>query len=693
MEYSMPGLTNAYPRARLLGIDDQSKGTFPVLPEQVPTHLPHIFLFTEKGPLEPQIVVGDTLMGVYGFKTVDFRGKYANHQTVLATTVNANGNSLLVQRLRPEDAPDPASLCLSIEIVADKVPVYERNSDGSITRDAHGEKISTGDYIDGYRARWVSTHHDDTQIGQRSKVAGVLVSEEGESSQRLPIWDQQISDFGEHGNNKGLRLWAPTARSADPADVNQIENVGAFIFHAQMIERPDNKSRPNIVKTKLGSTSTSFSFKPGAIDPATDRNMDVEQIYLDTWRNLDTSPAMYGNFNQMKIYHDNLIELLKTIYASEKEHQPDWEDKTEEEVLHLINFLTGVDYNGNEYHTFVVDGIEKGGLEFTPHTNHYAKGGGDGTMDSDMFDKLVKNQCQNYGDLEYDFLNMGHYPQSFIWDSGFSLETKKALLVPIGKRKDIITILGTQVAGARQNTIEEELSMAIALRTYARLFPESAVYGTHVCRAAIVGHSGKLINHPWTGVLPLTIDLADKVSKFMGAGNGRWKEDQGFDDGENGRNVVTMFKTSTINHRWKPEAAYEADWDNAMIGIRSKNRTAVFYPGFQTVYDDQTSTLNSLINVCGFVELEKIAYRVWSMLASNAKLTNEQFIERSDALIAAEAQGKFDDRFIIVPKTEFTSFDQGRGFSWTTNINAYANNEKLVGTYTITARRRSDYEG
>lgn len=691
--YSMPSLQNAYPHLRLLGIDDQSKGTFPIQPEQTPTHLPHVFLYTEKGPLEPQIVIGNTLSAVYGLKSVDMRGKFANHQTVLATTVAANGNAILVQRMKPLDAPDPSSLCLSIEVVADDVPEYERNIDGSIRRDSDGVKVETGLTIPGFKARWVLSNHDATEINARTRMDGMLTSSTGDLSTRYPIMDLQVSSFGEHGNNKGLRLWAPTAKSQSPADVTRIENVGAFIYQAQMIERPDAKTRPNVIKTKLGSPSISFSFKPNAIDPATDNNLDVDQIFLDTWRNLEVSPPMYGNFNEMKVYHDNINEVINMVYSSEKDHQPDWDGLPQEDIIHLINFLTGEDQHGNEYNSFIVEGVENGGIEFTEHTNHYSAGGGDGTINDDLFNDLVRNECENYGSLEWDFLNMGHYPQSIIWDSGFSLEAKKSLFVPMGLRKDMMTIAATQVAGARQNTPEEELSMTIALRTYARLFPESVVYGTHVCRAAIIGHSGELLNHQYTGILPLTIDLADKVSKYMGASNGNWKADEGFDDGEKGSNVVTMFKTSTVNHRWKPDAAYIADWDNGVIGIRSKNRTALFYPGFQTVYDDPTSTLNSLINVFGFVELEKIAYRTWTKLTSNAKLTDDQFIERSDRMISDEAQPKFDGRFIIVPQTEFTDFDKGRGMSWTTNIIAYANNERVVGTTSIISRRRNEYAG
>ncbi|MAP21598.1 MAG: hypothetical protein CL582_11740, partial [Alteromonadaceae bacterium] len=81
----------AAPKAILKGVRDESGGNLPVIPEQIPTHLPHVFLFTEKGPLEPQIVSGSSAQRMYGSKSFDLRSKYATHQTVLASVLNGNG--------------------------------------------------------------------------------------------------------------------------------------------------------------------------------------------------------------------------------------------------------------------------------------------------------------------------------------------------------------------------------------------------------------------------------------------------------------------------------------------------------------------------------------------------------------------------------------------------------------------------
>jgi hypothetical protein len=280
------------------------------------------------------------------------------------------------------------------------------------------------------------------------------------------------------------------------------------------------------------------------------------------------------------------------------------------------------------------------------------------------------------------------YPMSAIWDSGFSIETKKKLLVPMGLRKDIYTVLGTQVAGERPNTIQEDSSVAIALRTAARLYPESVLYGTSTCRAIVVSQSGYLHNPAYSKTLPQTIDLAHKVASYMGAGNGIYKVGEGFDIA--GQNHVTQLRD--LSNTYKKDRVRNRDWANGMVWSQSYNRRSFFYPAIQTVYDDDTSILNSAINMMIAVELEKVCQRVWRDLTGNSTLTNEQFIEHSNTLIRQATDKRFDDRVTIVPETFLTPDDSARGYSWSCNINMYGNNMKSVGSFTVVARRSEDLE-
>ena len=684
----MSAILNAAPKAILNGVKDESGGTLPVIPEQIPSHLPHIFLFAEKGPLEPQLVSGGTATRVFGAKTFDYRSKYANHQTVLANTVNGNGNAMIVQRMQPEDAAPPATLGLALEVVEEELPVYNRNPDGTYERDQNGDPVDSGSTVTGYKARWLLVDVENGELGKATTSAGAMTNGNGDQSTLYPIMELQVADFGEHGNHKGIRLWAPTTKSTTPANEEVIYDQNAFLYRIQMIERPDPKAQPNVVQTIAGSQNVEFSFKEGAINTKVDRELFIDQILLDAYRDLDSAPKQFGPFNGLHVYHDNLETVLDMIYATEAPHHPDWPTEAED-GRHLVNLVGGLDVDGSPYHTLQVSGKSAGGIELTSASNHYARGGSDGTLSLEAFDALVANQVANYGDLEYSFMDSAMWPQSVIYDTGFTLETKKKLLTPIGRRKDMMVILSTQDVSTRQNTAEEESSMAIALRAAARMYPESEVFGTPVCRALVVGHSGYLLNSQYKGLMPLTIELADKASRFMGAGNGIWARDRGFDTAP--YNQITMFKD--VNCTYKPQNVYDKDWDAGLVWVQNFDRRSLFFPAVQTVYDDPTSVLNSAINAFIVTEVEKVSERAWRRLTGTSKLTREQFIERSNALIAELTEGRFDDRVIVVPNTYFTDFDEALGYSWSCDITLYMNNMMTVGTFTIIADRRANFAG
>src|SRR5690606_24253267 len=132
---------NAAPRAVLEGIQDASGRPLATLPEMIPTHTPLLYFFAKKGDTLPNLLVGDDLVRMYGAETFDLRSKYATHQTVLATLVNEAGNRFFAQRVIPKDAAPRSTLMLWLDLLPARIPQYERNSDGSLLKDATGSPI------------------------------------------------------------------------------------------------------------------------------------------------------------------------------------------------------------------------------------------------------------------------------------------------------------------------------------------------------------------------------------------------------------------------------------------------------------------------------------------------------------------------------------------------------------------------
>ena len=322
----------------------------------------------------------------------------------------------------------------------------------------------------------------------------------------------------------------------------------------------------------------------------------------------------------------------------------------------------------------------------------------------ELFDSMVRQEMSTFGEGSVRWLNSAKYPVSAFWDSGYSLETKKALLNPIGKRKDVATILATQsvadyvttnVAGKiekvwswiQPNNEAEESSIAGMLRTIASTFPESEVYGTSCCRAIIVGQCGTLLSGNYIRKLPLTYELADKVSRFMGNGNGFWDDAAAYDVDNN--NIIN--KMGDINNSWKDAEVADKAWANGLVYAEDYDLNRQFFPAVRTVYNKETSVLNSSITMFAITYIQRVCQNAWRDLVGSAKFTRASFTQRSNEMIAERLAKRFDDRFVIEVHTIFTEADVANGFSWNCRIDVYAPNMLLVGKYTITANRLDDY--
>lgn len=685
----MVTIKNASPQAYLLGIQDVSGRGEQVQPEVLPTHLPHVFIYAEKGPLEPVVGTGDALLRTFGSKLFDYRGPYANHQTVLLDHLNSEGNLTMVQRLQPEDAAPPATLAFSLDLLEETLPEYERNSDGTLRLNSQGMPIATGNTIPGYRGKWV-VHPMDVpgQLGQSNPSAGTMVNGQGEQSVLYPMFEFEVNDFGNRGNLLGIRLWAPNTRSSVPVDEDVVLDQLAYIYRLQFVERPDTKSSPKVIQSKFGEQFINFGLKEGVVNRRVDMDLFADDVVLQSYHDPDREDVpLFGPFGSMHVYYDNLDTVLGLVFGNEA---PYGNFPIDADARHMINLLSATDVNGNPYHTYQVLGPVDGGILFNEFSTHYAVGGSDGTMDFQSFDELVRHQMVNYGDLEINFLNSAVYPHSVFYDTGFSIDTKKAILTAIGRRKDVYAVLSTQDVSDRQNTIAEESSMAVALRAAARMYPESEIYGTPTCRAVVIGQSGYLANSKYKHLMPLTLEFAVKCARYMGAGNRIWDSERPLDLDPHNR--VRLFRSDTVNCPFKPVTVRNRDWDNGLVWAQSYDRRSLFFPAYQTVYDDDTSVLNSAVNMIIAVELEKVADRAWRRLTGISSLTAEQFLDRSDRLIREMVENLFDGRVIVEPETYYTSMDEQRGYSWACKIHMYANNMKTVGVFTVVAHRREDYE-
>lgn len=692
----MQTIVNGAPMTIFRGAQDLSTVAQVVEPEARPTHLAKVYLYTRSGPLTPQLVVGASRENIFHADSFDVRKKWANHATILANILNSQGNITQIQRLKPKDAGPNATIRLSLDLLAKQIPLYRRGTDGQYLLDDDGQRIPTGTTIAGYSAKWVldkvTTANDGTDdFGTGAQKPGDQTDASTQTqSVRYPIMDLRNSFFGSDGNNKGVRLWTAHVDSSNPLDSRLLTQAMVYPFRIACISRDDDLSTPEVVQTTTTEQFVDVTFKPETLDRNTDTMIYIGDRFLSSYQDFDTvgQPPVYGPFGELHVYDANVKSILDLVYAAEfaAGGAADFDGADGEE--YRFNLINGWDSQGRPYDSYLLDTSSGNALRLTEAANIYASGGSDGTMNDTLFAELVSEAVSDYANANSNLMDTVMNPESAIYDSGFPLQTKYDLMKFMAVRKDTACFIGTHDVLGKELSVSEEYSLAIALRTRMQNYPESEYFGTSNCRGAIIGRSGKLLQSQYTKRLPLTLDLAHKQAIYMGAANGKWKPGFAYDVPP--YNQVTLFKD--INITFTPSSVRNKEWATGLVTVLNFQRGTAFFPAFKTVYDKDDSVLNSIITMMGLVELEKIGEHVWREFSGRSDLTNSQLKERVENRVLELVQGKFDERFTIVPEVYFTEADIARGYSWSLRINLYAANMKTVQVLEIAARRKTDTE-
>lgn len=675
---------NATPQAIHLGFADGTPAPPPVVITSYPIHMPQVLFMAERGTLNSTIGATDTAAFVYGLNTFDPNKKWFSHQTQMARLVGGTGNMCMWRRLIDPDATT-ATMVLYVEMVKYTFNDYQRNANGSVSVDAMtGEKLLAGTSTIGYKVR---THLAALPAGNSiydlpTMENGTLEGDPGEVSKIWPIWASQINSPGSYGDNVGLRMFVPHAKSTAPGDLRTIIDQNALMLNMQLVERADAESTPLIQPTLLGSVAIETAFRRDVKSASTNLDFTYERM-VSSWTDPEsggTSTRRFGQIGTFEVYEENLLELQTLL----SEVEDTFVDAAYTDPR-IINPFSALDPDGNEHYGFrMADDT----LTFNSTTVHYYQGGSDGDVSSDMLDRLVRDFCEGswdipQGDEPADRLAQ---PFSIIYDTGFGIDTKRSMITTLGKRPDISVSLSTFTHGLDQLNVEEEISMGTALKAVARLFPESVLNGTPVVRATIYGQSGQM--NEWDGAVKdntfsMTMEMAWKRARYFGAASGIVKPL--FQYNLPARNRVNIMNSTTS--RYMPHTAREELWARGVNYAQSWDRNSNFYAAYQTVYDSDNSPMNSEMVMFILVDLVKQADRQWT-LATNSLETYAVFKERNETEFAGRVDGKYGDLATVVPTVFFTPDDITRGYSFSMNIDVTTSVMRTVGSFQITSYPR-----
>lgn len=681
-------LKNSTPRAIFTGFKEGLTTDPVTAPEITPIHLPYVFIQGGRGKEDTLLLTGDALSTVYGEDMLNYRSKYASPATLIARQAASTGSAIFTKRLVAPDAT-AARIRIGVEVVADKLVVYQRNADGSFMKDTLGNKIPDGDKtVDGLKMRWVVNHDKDAEtpnaFGKDEVVLGQLTATGGAQSNYYPILDGLVSWRGAEGDNIGIRLEAPTALSSNPTRTDIIERIGAFLYRIQFVERKSSRTAPTVIRTISGMEQETFALQEGVIQPDDETDLSFGKVVVDAYEYNETgNTPIFAPMDQMHLYQKNIDEVVKMLYESESKVNNDLLTDVEF-VEGQMNIFTGVDYNGIPYQTIEVLDADQGGAIFDGTSTFYAIDGSDGDVNWDTFDALAKQQFESFGRMGEDLEDMAFYPFSIVYDIGYKVDTKKAMANVLSLRPDVMIIASTHTWKGVELNIDEESSMGAMLRNYYRLHPESVLYNTPACRAAVFMQYGESIEAPSLGKVPLTLEVANKLATYMGASDGVIR---GTRIDNNPGNVVTTMRK--INKTYRNATVRDRDWENGLNYVQTYNRNSNFFPAWGTIYNNDRSVWRSLINVIIGCDLTRVCYRLWAETTGTTGMDETLFLKLMGERFLEYTTGRYNDHVTVKGRFYLDKEDGYNGFSYHGDISLIGDPGMTVGTFTITGLRRN----
>jgi hypothetical protein len=171
----------------------------------------------------------------------------------------------------------------------------------------------------------------------------------------------------------------------------------------------------------------------------------------------------------------------------------------------------------------------------------------------------------------------------------------------------------------------------------------------------------------------------------MGASNGYWKEGKKFDHGET--MVITELKD--VEPKQIPATAKVILWNSGLVWPTPKDTKRHFWPAVQTVYEDDSSILNTLETICAIATLNKVAGKAFREF-TNADMTSAELADAVVEYVKNETDGGaiFANSYNVKPAVFYTAQDEQRGYTWNLDIEIAGNVRKTVMITSISAVRK-----
>ena len=535
-------------------------------------------------------------------------------------------------------------------------------------------------------------------------------------STMYPIFELKAKNQGSWYNNIGFSVGSLQNSEIDGKIISELKALPyAWAFYT----RTSPKVSPTVFRNLYSEPSNNIVFVEKATNPSTEARMDFEYILQNNWFN-ETDPLKalkYWDYEGFQFYRENFFEACKkfvvkeqpfvtkaeTSWADEeKSNTISWFDFTtdDKEILTKEEFLLINPFSckssrqkmyfslrlANESSTFTDKQSE---VTMSADTPIFLSGGTDGTLSNEMYEKGVVKEMANYLDPDSTYHDLAINTESVLYDSGFTLDTKKELVNFITLRKDTAVVFTDHDAsmGEKGNVLSDARAIAVAIGNRLKLAPESEYYGTPVCRAMVMVGTGKLRDGTTGDRIPLTYEIAIKAARMMGAANGVWDSSQLFDR----ENMVEQL--TDVQPNFVPSGIKATLWDDGIVWPQPYNRSSFHFPALQTIYSDDTSVLNNYFAMMCLIQLTKLGDRMWRKFTGTATMSNGEFIDAVNVAAMDDLKGRFGGLFNVVVECIIDEQDEQRGYSWHLVTKLYGSTLKTVLVHNSVVYRTENTEG
>lgn len=446
---------------------------------------------------------------------------------------------------------------------------------------------------------------------------------------------------GEYGNDVAVKLFYHENFN-DPADVRVYDTM---FYNIGFGRREYNSSTINPINDIYNRENCPFAINPDTMNPDNGKYMDLAtvlaagfsddnhvlpvdiQIFEKNFAALGNIIAAYeedeadANGNVTVIASLNGYDQTAPIGAltaaqksavkkhygldnSGSEGDIDVENMTFGYKVNVVSLtgITGIPYDHAILGPDTTTPFKTTNLNQNTYT--YLTGGSDGTFiaDSDATGWASDDHAMfQFANLTLPVLrdtiveNL-HYPFTHIFDVGFSMRTKKAILKFLDVRDDFGAIMSAQVlmsdgSGRSVPTKFDQLndqakdeSNVETLRSYALLMRESVLFGTDCMRASIYCHAGILVGDSDRILTPFTYNSAMWYAQYGNVDYMKADEPRGLPNAY----CLNFRKWNWNNYRLDNQSRV---WDEGANYVQYADMKRLFYPSLRTVYRASTSVL------------------------------------------------------------------------------------------------------